>query len=186
MSIACGGRPYERGEFAGFFAEGDRVFFRVPVGVGSTERGGPFKLKVASERHFDFQRLLGLDFEQNYCTRLIHGYAQSFPHTKRIAGVEDRGRFRFHGERAGQCFGGQCAIADMKCQMEITENLQRIDPGLEASGLIAEQARARADDREKLPAADGARQFQLVSGLLSDARNRAQKTKREHETNSRK
>ena len=51
-------------------------------------------------------------------------------------------------------------------QMEVAENLQRIDPCFQIAALVAEQTSAHAGRGEKLPRAIGTGQFKVAS--LSD------------------
>ena len=111
------------------------------------------------KRGFHFQRLLGLDFEQNDRARLVHRHAQRFAHAKGIADVQNRRGLGTNRQRSCQTLGGKRAIADVKRQVELAKNLQRIDPGFKSSRFVAEQSRASTHDRKKFPGANRARQL---------------------------
>ncbi len=156
----AGGRAEEGGEFFLLFAEVKGVARFIPVDVGGAEGRGPFELKVAMEDGFDFEREFGLDFEKDEGAGFVHGDEEGFADGKSVAGIEDGGGFGAHGEGARERGGVEDAVFSVKAQTEIAKNFQRVDPGFDAAGLIAEDAGAGAGSGEKFPGADGASEFE--------------------------
>ena len=72
-----------------FLAEGEGMQGSVPIGVGRTQRGGPFQLEVAVKRHTDVQRILGRDLEGDHRARLLHRDEKSLLHRERIPGIKN-------------------------------------------------------------------------------------------------
>jgi hypothetical protein len=46
--------------------------------------------------------------------------------------------------------------------MEVAEDFERIHPGFEVAGFVAEQGGVWTDDRQKFPRTRGAREFQIL------------------------
>ena len=57
-------------------------------------------------------------------------------------------------------------IIDMKANVKVAHNLQRIHPGLEPAILISQQRRARADGRNESAGTHRVRDLRQVSGIL--------------------
>ena len=135
---------------------------RVPIDVAGAERGRPHELVIAVENGFDFERLLSFDIEEEDGALRVYGNEQRFAHGESIAGVENRGGFRAHCDRAGKSLGGENASFRKKIQMELAEDFQRIDPGLNRATFVAEQGCPRSGDGQKFPGTHGARKLETL------------------------
>ena len=132
----------------------------IPIRIGSPECGGPFELELGAKDGFNFQSLLGFDFELDDGAGFVDGREKCFPNLKIIAGVKDGGRFRADGDCASEGFGRQRFIIGMENQRKLAKELQRLEPALHSSCLVAENCGLLTDGAQKLPRAHGAGDFQ--------------------------
>ena len=153
---------------------------RIPVDECSAQRRRPLQLKIRSEERFHFERLLGFDFQQDHCAWLVGGNRERLPNPKIVSCIEEGRRFRTNRERARQTLGWKRPVADMEDQVKVAKDLQRINPRLEVTGLVPEQASPRTDHRQKFPRSDRARQFDFRRTLLGGGgKNRYQADSKE-------
>ena len=92
----------------------------------------------------DLQRVLGFNLEQNHGSLLLHRNEESFSHRERVAGIENRGRFRPDRDRSRKRLRGQDSPFGVKFQMKLAKNLERVHPRFHAPGFISEQPRAHS------------------------------------------
>src|ERR1700719_5232314 len=150
-------RSHESSVFARFLAYEERSLFRAPGRVGSAEPRRPFELEVWRECRLDLKRLLGFDIQQDHSSRFVDGHAQSLTHPEGVPDIQDRCRLRTNRQCPRQALRWKGSISQVKRQVKLTEDLQGVNPCLEATGLAPEQSCARSDHRQKLPRADRAR-----------------------------
>ncbi|PYT83351.1 MAG: hypothetical protein DMG40_03475 [Acidobacteria bacterium] len=123
MRIGGGGRADKGGEFLLLFAKVEGVVARAPVEISGSERGRPFELEIAMEDGFHFKRLFGFYVEEDNGALRVHGDEKCFAHGESVAGIEKRGGFGAHGERASERFGREDTAFGEKVQMEFAEDL---------------------------------------------------------------
>src|SRR5690348_16591946 len=70
----------------------------------------------------------------------------------------------------------------MEDQVKVAKDLQRINPGLEVSGLVPDQASPRPDHRQEFPGSDPLGQFDLWRTLLTGGRKRYEADRKESAT----
>src|SRR5579864_1429172 len=146
-------RSHESSVLACFLTHEESSLFRIPGRVGSAEPCRPFELEVRGECHLDLKGLLGFDLQQNHSSRFIHGHAQSLPHPEGIPNIKNRGRLRTNRQCPRQALRRQGSISHVKREVKLTEDLQGVNPCLQATRLVPEQSRARSHYRQKLPCA---------------------------------
>ena len=69
-----------------------------------------------------------------------------------------------HDDRADQSFGGNLAAVGEDGKAQIAQDLQRIDPGFDRTGLVAKQAGLFPDRGQKLPGTRRAGERRLLPG----------------------
>src|SRR4029077_793518 len=156
------GRLRSRGSYKGcvlafFLADEEGSPLRVPCRVGATKPRWPFQLEIGRKCGLNLQRLLGLDVQQNHGSRFVDRNAQRLSHPERIPDIQNRCRLRTNRQRTCQALGGKGSISNMKREVKLTEDFHRINPCLQATGLVPEQSRTSSHHWEKLPGADRAR-----------------------------
>src|SRR5271165_2013891 len=108
--------------------------------------------------------MLGLNFESDDGAGFVHGNEKGFANVKGVAGVKDGDGFGAGGDGAGEGFGVEDAGVGVETQVEVAENFQRVNPGFDVAGFVAEEAGLGAHGGEKFPGADGA--GELEGGVL--------------------
>src|SRR5256885_8697438 len=99
--------------------------------VGAAQACRPFQLEVAFEYSFDFQRLDSLYINHDGGSGSLPRNEQSFLDLKGVASVENGGRLGAHLHRAHEGLSRDNASFQVKLQMEVAQDLERIHPTFE-------------------------------------------------------
>ena len=97
----------------------------------------------------------GLNFKGDHRSRFVNRNKQSFRHRKSVAGINNGARLRTNADRAHQRLGWQAAAFGKKMQMEVAEDLNRVDPCFQVAAFVAEKSGAGAGCAEKFPRTGG-------------------------------
>src|SRR5258706_6149320 len=165
MFVLSSGRTDESHVLLLLFSQNESMLFRVPTHVGATECRGPFQLEIAMKNNLYVDRFGGVDVDQDDGTGLVDRDEEGFTNREGVAGIEDGAGFRAHRERTSQRLRRNLAVAHMEAQMEIAQDLQRINPRLEASRFIPQQAGALAGVGKKFPRTDGTRKLERATEI---------------------
>ena len=133
-------RADERRKFSGLFAENECACFRIPVHIGSAQARPAIPAESRARKLASISSGCSVSTSKlNHSARLRAPAQKKFRDRKRIAGI-DKGRgLRANDQRADQRLGGQCAAFDVKGQMKVAQNFQRINPASSLSGFVAEK-----------------------------------------------
>ena len=172
VDFGGGRRTHKSREFLLLLAEVKRIHRRVPVPVGSAQRGRPFQLEITLELDLHVQGTRGLNLDDDHSPGLAHRNEKRLAHRERVPGVENRAGLRPHREGASQRLRWNHMAVHQKSQVEIAQNFQRINPGLKVSRFVAQQSGALAHRRKKLPGTDRAREFKGSRRLNRTGRKR--------------
>src|SRR5579864_6442882 len=105
--------------------------FVIPSQMARAQISRPFKLKVGFKGDFNLERPLGLNIESDHCPRFMNGNKKRLANLERAVAIDDSGRLGSGNYRPCKWLGGQNSPVNMKSQLKIAQNFQRIDPGLE-------------------------------------------------------
>src|SRR5579871_3048468 len=166
MRVAARRRSDEGHKFASFFAEHERMVSRIPIDIGSSKSSRPFELKVRDKRCLNLQRLFSFDLKQNNRSLFIQRDTKRLANAEGIPRIKNRSRLRANGKRTCQTLGRKGTVVNVERQVKFTKDLQRINPRLKSSRLIAEQSGSVADYGQELPRSDGPSQFGTLHCLL--------------------
>ena len=116
--------------------------FGIPAQMAGAHIRRPFQLKVGFESDFNLEGPLGLNIESDDCPGFMNRNKKRLANLERAVAIDDGGRFRPGNHRPRKWLGRQNSPVNMKSQVKIAQNLQRIDPGLELAVSGAQQGRA--------------------------------------------
>ena len=113
--------------------------FGIPAQMAGTYIRRPFQLKVGFKSDLNLERPLGSNIESDDCPGFMNRNKKRLANLERAIAIDDGGRLGPGNHRPCKCLGGQNSPVNMKSQVKVPQNLQRIDPGLELAVIDAQQ-----------------------------------------------
>jgi len=131
----------------------------IPVQIARANIRRPFQLKVGLKSDFNLEGPLGLNIESDDCPRVVNGNKKRLANLERAIAIDDRARLGPGNHRPRKWFGRQNSPVNIKLQVKIAQNLQRIDPALELAVIGAQQGRASPNRGDECAMEFAARYF---------------------------
>ncbi len=140
------GRADHRRMLAARFAEDVRLLALVPVAVLAAERGRPHGLQVGPEFHHHLQRLRRGHVEQDERALAVERHQPHRVDRERGVRVPHHAGLRAYVDPCGEVYARDWlrVVGRAERQAEVVQDLQRVDPRLEAAVLTPQQRRPAA------------------------------------------